>query len=363
MANSELSKLKILYMYDYFKTCLNTFDPNSTISVSDLIAYLEEKTGTVFERKSIYADINKINEYINKTHKVKGNDNWITTEGRKYKRNQLEDEITIDEARLIVDAIKTTTFVDTQLCEKITNMFPTYFTGDYNKSTLAAHDMKISRRMISWLLNIRNAISDKIPLKIKYGYKLGNELTDLTDRVISPLLLDWENNCYYLIAIDNNAAEGLERDQSLSKAIRRYRFDRMANVSFEYVEFVDFKTEKLRKQELDRFMNNSLSAFSSERTAHFEMTIKGQTRKDTLKAYGAFSSHSGIEIKIVDDTKLDKGILRISVTTGRAPTLYTDLFELSTFESVDIEIHNDEICNEYKGYVRKAAAAAKLEIL
>ena len=54
-------------------------------------------TGNTFERKSIYADISKINEYVNMTAKVKGSDSWITSEGRKYKRNQLVDEITIDE--------------------------------------------------------------------------------------------------------------------------------------------------------------------------------------------------------------------------------------------------------------------------
>ena len=79
-----------------------------------------------------------------------------------------------------------------------------------------------------------------------------------------------------------------------------------------------------------------------------------------LKAYGAFSSKVSDKVRIADDTKLDKGILKISVTTGLAPTLYTDLFELSTFEGVNIEIDNEEICKEYGEYIRKAARAAKL---
>ena len=55
--------------------------------------------------------------------------------------------------------------------------------------------------------------------------------------------------------------------------------------------------------------------------------------------------------------------MKISVTTGLAPTLYTDLFELSTFEGVNIEIDNDEVCKAYAEYIRKAARAAKLEKL
>ena len=64
MANSELSKLKILFIYDYFKNRVSCSGGSESVSVSDLIKYLEECTGCTFERKSIYADINKINEYV-----------------------------------------------------------------------------------------------------------------------------------------------------------------------------------------------------------------------------------------------------------------------------------------------------------
>ena len=104
MANSELSKLKILFIYDYFKNQVSCSGGNESVSVSDLIRYLEERTGCTFERKSIYADINKINEYVMKSGQTK-DDAWIFTEGKKYKRTELNDEILIDEARLIVDAI------------------------------------------------------------------------------------------------------------------------------------------------------------------------------------------------------------------------------------------------------------------
>ena len=79
MANSELSKLKILFMYDFFMKHLNAFDENSAVTVNDIIGYLEEKTGTTFERKSIYADISRINEFIDMTDKVLAGDGWITT--------------------------------------------------------------------------------------------------------------------------------------------------------------------------------------------------------------------------------------------------------------------------------------------
>lgn len=360
MANSDLSKLKILFMYDYFKTHVNAFDQDGTVSVNEIIGYLEEKTGYTFERKSIYADISKLNEYIGMTEKVVGEDGWITSEGRRYRRNELEGEITIDDARLIVDAISTTNFVDTELCEKITRMYPTYFKGNYNRRTLYPHYEKINRRKMSWLNNIRNGIEDKQALRISYGYMLGSELTETSDKIVSPMVLDWDNNCYYLIAIDNAEAKELGNDKELSGALRRYRLDRMASVSFDDSPYIGYKNDRLREQEIKRFMDNSLSAFSSDKLIRIELTIKGKTRKDVLKAYGAFASRVHTSINIEDDTKLDNGILKIAVRTGHAPTLYTDLFELSTFDGVDIEINNDEVCREYGEYLKKAATAAKI---
>ncbi|MCR4767048.1 MAG: WYL domain-containing protein [Saccharofermentans sp.] len=365
MANSELSKLKILFMYDYFRTRVNAFDENNSVTVNELIGYLEQKTGTTFERKSIYADISKINEYVSMTQKLKYGDSWISSEGKKYRKNQLEDEITVDEARLIVDAISTTTFVDTELCHKIINLFPEYFDANYQKRALIPHDEKISKKKTFQLNAIREGIEKREARKITYGYKLGGELTEKTDRIISPLALDWENNCYYVIAVDNQAvkAEGLERDRELTKALRRYRFDRIANVYYDSDPYIDYKNDKLREQELKSFLDNSVSAFSSQEAVSVELTITGGTRKDVLKAYGAFASRISNSIRIEDDTKLDKGILKIMVRTGHAPTLFTDLFELSTFENVVITINNDDVCREYGEYIKKAARAAKLASL
>ena len=361
MANSELSKLKILFIYDYFKSRISSSGGSKdSVSVSELIAYLEEITGTTFERKSIYADIDKINEYVRMAGQTKDTD-WIYSEGKKYRRSELTDEILIDEARLIVDAIATTPFVDSDLCEKIVNMFPTYFSDGYRKRILYSHYEKVDRKCISKLNNIRSAIENKDALKISYGYKLGNELAEKSDKIVSPMALDWQNNCYYLIAIDNEKAQDLiDEGNPLTEALKRYRVDRMAGISFSSEKFIDFKSEKLREQEIRNLIDNSISAYSGSGLINFGITIKGKTRKDTLKAYSAFATKVGDKIKIVNDTKLDKGILTISVTTGTAPTLYPDLFELITFEDVEIEIDNDGICRKFAEYIRKAAKAAKL---
>ena len=363
MANSELSKLKILYLYDYFKKKINAYEEDSAVSVNEIIAYLENETGNTFERKSIYADINKINEYVKKSGQA-SMDDWIFTEGKKYKRGELTDEITIDEARLIVDAISTTPFVDTQLCDKIIKMFPTYFPSNYQKRALIPHDKKITTKSISYINIIRKCIDEKSSVNFEYGYLLGSTLAERNRKNVSPMALDWDNNCYYLIAIDNSKAKDLERDETLSKALRRYRIDRIASISSgNRKEYITYSSDRLRKQELKRFNDNSLSAYSSDRIITVRLTLVGTNAKDVLKAYGAFVSRMHNDVKIEDDTKLDSGVLKFYVNTGKAPTLYTDLFELSTFENVAVIIEDEEICKEYAEYIKKAAKAAKLESL
>ena len=361
MANSELSKLKILFIYDYFKKNLGVGDLDA-VSVSVLIGSLEQMTGTTFERKSIYADINKINEYVQKSGQTT-DDSWIFTEGKKYKRSDLKDEITIDEARLIVDAISTTTFVDSDLCEKIMKMFPAYFSDSYRNRMLYPHYEKVDSRSILKLNNIRRCIDEESALKFNYGYMLGGELTEKTEKIVSPMALDWENNCYYLIAIDNEKGQSLEKDQNLSAALKRYRVDRMTQLSYTNHKYINYKSKRIKEQEIKRFVDNSLSAYASSRKVPVDLTIIGKTRKDVLKAYGAFDSRMRHDIRINDDTKLDKGILKINVMTGDVPTLYTDLFELSTFDDVTVTIENEEICNKYAEYIKKAAKAAKLSKL
>ena len=364
MANSELSKIKILFIYDYFKSRISSSGGKEAVSVSELIAYLEENTGTTFERKSIYADIDKINEYVRLSGQTKDTD-WIYTEGKKYKRSDLTGEILIDEARLIVDAISTTTFVDTEVCKKIISMFPEYFSPNYEQRILFPHDVKLSKKKTYQLNSIREAIEGKKTLKITYGYELGGELTEKSDKIISPMALDWNNNCYYVIAIDNAEAKkkDLDNDQSLSEALKRYRFDRIAGINDGGEKYIGYKNDKLRVQELRKFIENSVSAFSSKTPVTVELAIKGKSRKDALIAYSAFASRLHHEIKVKDDTKLEKGILEIFVTTGLAPTLYTALFELSTIENVEIEIRNEEICRKYAEHIKKAAKAAKLNKL
>ena len=196
MANSEKSKLKILALYDYFMKKVSPYDAegNDSVSMSTLLSYLKELLGSDFDRKSVYADVGKINEYMAMMGVVKNSEGWIYTEGKKYKRSELKEELTIDEARLIVDAISTTPFVDTSLCDKIRELYPTSFGKDYKNIRLYSRDSKALTQS-NWVLNnIRTCIKEQKCMEIEYGYNFDNALKEKSVKVISPHALDFNRN-------------------------------------------------------------------------------------------------------------------------------------------------------------------------
>lgn len=354
MANSELSKLKILYIYDYFLRHISAYDEDSGITLADLIAYLEQKTGYTFERKSIYSDFSRINEYVSANHKLIGQDSWIYLEGKKYKKCEVEDEMTVDEARLIVDAIKTTSFTDTSICDKIKNLYPVYFETASSERELYSRDRKIDHKSISWLNNIRNAMESRSALKIEYGYKLGKDVVEKSTKYISPLVLDWTNNNYYLVAIDNTKA-GDGSNEALKGAIRRYRLDRMSSVAFAPKSpYMSFSSERALKTALRNFLDNSLSAYSTDSRIRLKITLKGDSHKAVLQAYNAFADKVGPALRIHDE-KLTAGVLGLEFEVADVPTLYTAMFEIVTFDGVDLKIENGEINEQFAKYLAKAA--------
>lgn len=355
MANSELSKLKILYIYEYFLKEINAFDDNSGVTIAELTGYLENELNYTFERKSIYSDISKINEYVGKRHKIKGGDAWIYLDGKKYKKSQLEDEITLDEARLIVDAINTTSFTDTSICDKIRETYPAYFGTVSRSRELYSRNGKIAQKSIGWLNTIRSAIDERHALKVTYGYKLGRDVVEKSDKIVSPLVLDWANNNYYLIAIDHNEVKD-NTNEALRKAMRRYRLDKVSNCVYtdDKEKYKAFSSAGARKKMVDEFLGNSLSAYSSDTKIRLRIMLTGESLKKVLQAYNAIVDKIGPALRI-NDSQLSSGKLGLEFDVANVPTLYTALFEIVTFEGVSLRIDNTDVKEKFRDYIDKLA--------
>ncbi len=349
MGNSEKSKQKILLIYDYFLKQVNPFDETTAVSMPEIINYLCDVTGQSFERKSVYSDIARINEFMVSTGNVDVGDEWIyLSTGRKYLRQELKYELSLDEARLIVDAISTTPFVETDLCLNIKQMYPSYFKNGYK--SLIKHDSTINQRTKFLLNNIRTCIEERCVLCFRYGYKFAGGFRACSDKVTSPLALDWEDGNYYLIAVDNDAYATIGDRE---KSIRRYRIDRVDTRSQKVgkkTDYLGFRDEKDRI--LDKYLRSSVNAFASQDVRVITMKIDCVDEKTLMRAFNAFAD--GVNVKSIIEDKSSSGFVRFTFEAGIVPTLFTQLFRLSTFDGVRVDIEDKEVEAQFKEYLTRA---------
>jgi len=345
MANSENSKIKILLLYEYFMRLVSGDSSEQGATMQDIITYLHDMTGTEFERKSIYSDIDRINACMRLLGKVDPDTDWIYREGRRYIRGDVKGELTLDEARLIVDAINTTEFTDSGLCEKIKLKYPAYFQNGYK--SLVSHDNKAMQKPISLLNVIRTSIDEKVPLTFKYGYIVASGIRAASVKVVSPLALDFENSHYYLIAVDNNeVASGKSREES----IKRYRTDRMRAYGYcPREQYLGFTSQK--DKILEKYLKNSVDAYASSDSYHVEITLKCSDQKELLRAFTGFTED--MNTKIISD-RIDNGEIKFSVETGLIPPFFTKLFKVGLYKDVSLTIGNDKARQMYKSYLESA---------
>ena len=346
MANNEKSKLKILLIYDYFLRHVHAYDDESGVQMTEIQEYLQRVTGSEFERKSVYADIKRLNEFVEAAGLVKPGHEWITLNGRKYTREELSYELTLDEARLIVDAIKTTPFTDSGLCEKIEERYPAYFKGGYK--SLISHDNVPKTKTKFLLNNIRTCIDTKQVFCFKYGYNVAGGLRGVSEKTVSPLALDWENGNYYLIAVDNDVFAKI-KDKPAS--VRRYRIDRMKSHSIGTgITYCGFENDK--DKILSDYLKNSIDAFYSETSRLITIRLEAADEKTLLRAYNAFANDVKVKSIVTDQT--DRGMIEFAIEAGLVPTLFTQLFKLYTFEGVKVTIKDEVVRAKFREYLTAA---------
>ena len=350
MANSEKSKIKTLLLYEYFLRRTDSSSLKNSATMPAIIEYLSDLTGTEFERKSVYADIKQINDFMKMSGLLKKpEEEWIVRDGKKYKRGELIDELTMDEARLIVDAINATPFINSGLCEKIKSQHPAYFKDGY--MSLVSHESSMPNNTKFLLNSIRSCIDNNEVLAIDYGYIVAKGFKGVSTKKVSTLALDWEKNNYYLIAVDNSA---YSQCANLEGAVRRYRIDRIKShrvlADENYYGPKDDKATFLKK-----YLKSAIDSFSSPDSRMITVKLTCPDEKVLLKAYGAFSDNVTIR-KILSD-KTSQGEIKFCFEAGLVPTLFNELFKLHTFEGVEVQIDDEEVKAKFKTYLKKALKA------
>ncbi|MGN0815043.1 MAG: helix-turn-helix transcriptional regulator [Candidatus Coproplasma sp.] len=156
MAKGKNQRLKTLKVYEFLK---NNSDINHPRTVSEIIRFLKEQ-GIDCERKSVYADIEALNEYGYK----------IVSKGYKYYAD--DNSLKIEHLRFLLDATQSASFLTPdqtdQICSALTSL-----AGDY-KSELVSDQVLYFKKIKhdnDEVLDTIRLINHAVELDCKVSFK------------------------------------------------------------------------------------------------------------------------------------------------------------------------------------------------
>lgn len=216
MARSEKQKLKLLYIIQYL---MEQTDEDHMVTTQDIIAYLEANDISA-ERKSIYSDIDLLIEYGLDIIKVKERPGGYRLASRQFE---------LAELKLLVDAVQASKFITSkksgELIGKLETLCSKAQAKQLHRQVVVTNRTKAVNESIYYNVDmIYNAIAANSKIHFQYfEWSVNKEMTLRRGGEfyeVSPWLLSWDDENYYLIAYDNRSGE-----------IRHYRVDKMLKIS------------------------------------------------------------------------------------------------------------------------------------
>lgn len=219
MAKGENQKLKLLYLTKIF---MEQTDAGHGLSMPDIIDLLEEY-GVKAERKSLYDDINMLNDF--------GYDIQGEKVGKSFVYYMASRDFELPELKLLVDAVQSSKFItqnkSNNLIKKLESLSSVYEGKELHRQVYVANRTKTANESIFYNVDyIQTAIADNKKISFKYfqwNYKKEQELRhDGKVYVISPWALTWDDENYYMVGFDSE-----------DEKIKHYRVDKMLRINVE----------------------------------------------------------------------------------------------------------------------------------
>ena len=247
MAKSYNQKIKLLFLMDLF---MQKTDLEHTISMKEILSELE-KNGISGARKSIYNDIETLKEYGMEI---------------EYRKEHPEGYYLVDrtfelaELKLLVDAVQSSKFITEKksrsLIQKLGGLASDYEAKQLKRQVYVADRIKTMNESIYYNVDkIHNAISENVQITFEYTAWGMEKQLELLNKgkiyQISPWMMSWTDENYYLVGYDSKEAK-----------IKHFRVDKMIRI-----EILKEKREgKESFQQIDPtvYSKNMLGMFSGE---------------------------------------------------------------------------------------------------
>lgn len=247
MPKSANQKQKLLYLIEYLKK--NT-DDTHVVSTAQIIEYMASN-GIKVERKTVYADIDTLCEYGYDVIRVGGKSGGYFWGERDFE---------LAEVKLLVDLVQSSKFITTsksrELIRKLEKEVSRYDAGKLHRQVVVADRNKTSNENIYYSVDvIYEAIAHNV--KVKYQYFEWDEKKQQRLRkngdyyTVSPWLLTWEDENYYLMAYDDEAG-----------ILKHYRVDKMLHI--ELTDEVRAGEAEFAKVDVASFSKKTFGMFAGE---------------------------------------------------------------------------------------------------
>lgn len=216
MAKSFNQKQKLLYILDALK---EKSDENHVLNVNYILNLLE-RNGINAERKSIYDDIETLNNYGYDIVLKRGRNGGYYLSNREFETAEL---------KLLVDAVQSSKFItdkkSRKLISKLEGLTNEYESKELQRQVVVKNRIKAMNESIFYNIDeIHTAISHNVKINFNYYEWTVTKETKLRRNgktyEISPWVLLWDDENYYLIGYDDE-----------TEIIKHYRVDKMLNLN------------------------------------------------------------------------------------------------------------------------------------
>ena len=201
MAKSERQKQKLLYIMQYL---LEKTDEGHTVTAQNIIDYLREN-GISAERKSVYADIEALRQFGLDILRRADRDGGYFIGSRQFE---------LPELKLLVDAVQASKFITTKKSRELIHKLESLCSRDEAKQlhrqvVVADRGKAVNENIYYNVDMIYNAIAANVKVRFRYfewtvrkemKLRRGGE-----HYLVSPWLLTWDDENYYLIAFDDRS--------------------------------------------------------------------------------------------------------------------------------------------------------------
>lgn len=328
MPKGTNQKLKLYYLA---KILLEETDDTHGLTMPDLLQELEAY-GITADRKSIYTDIDALNEI--------GLDVIGEKSGKYYVYHIASRRFELAELKLLVDAIQSFKFITEKksnaLIKKLTTLASSYEAAQLERQLAVQGRVKTMNESIYYTVDeIHSAISDNKKISFKYmNWDTNKKLVPRKNEpyIISPWKLTWNDENYYLIAYD-----------AVADKIKQYRVDKMDKLTI-----LDEKREgkeHFKAFDLAAYTNRAFGMFGGDGT-----TVTLSVRDEMI---GILIDRFGKDISVKPSKK--KGWSDVRVEVAVSDQFFGWIFGLGTNVKITapasvVKAYKEEIDNLLEFY-------------